>query len=296
MRPDGPNYIRDIAQLLHIGDDGVMTMFAAYCDESYGGDGVTTKPYYVVAGFCGPVSSWSRFETYWNATTRELKIEGIGLHASKCANGAGPYKGMAVGKRDDIQHRMIVDIAASKPLMGFPVAIDRIAFEKHKPTLAEMYGRDLAKYNVEHVYAMELCVELMTIITEGVVPDRIAFVFDRNKAFGGRAGEWYNMRVKRPLASHHEKLGAFTQDDRMKLVGLQAADMLAYSAFRRVSDPGRDRWQWRELNQAVHISPILVIDDDFWTDTAEATAAEMRDGIVSNIKGGKPDSRLTLIG
>jgi hypothetical protein len=262
-------------------------MFAAYCDESYGGDGATPgrHPYYVVAGYCGPVSSWVAFESYWSDSMRRLKIEGLGLHAAKCANGMGPYGGMSEERRNEIQYRMIVDIAASKPLMGFVAAIDLAVFEKYQAALAEKFDKDTLKYNVRHVYAMEMCIELMTTITEDVVPDRIAFFFDRNAQFGGRAGEWYQMRVRRPLSSHHNKLGSYTQDDRLKLIGLQAADLLAYSAFRHISEPNRDRWQWNELMRATHISPPLIADELFWSGSVDEPSG-IRDIVITNMTSG----------
>lgn len=235
-------------------------MFAAYCDESYR-DSPQATPFYVVAGFCGPLDRWANFERYWKGTMRELRITDIGLHASKCANGAKPYHRMSRERRDDIQHRLIVDIAASR-LMGFVAAIDMPAFRARQATLQALYGKHDMKYAVPHVYAMQDCVLIMTEVTE-FVTDRIAFVFDRNKEFGGRAREWYQRDVKRPLMEYHTRLGSFTDDDRLNAVGLQAADLLAYSAFRNLSEPTRDRWQWKELHQATHIVQ-WVSDEKHW--------------------------------
>jgi hypothetical protein len=114
---------------------------------------------------------------------------------------------------------------------------------------------------------MNLCVELISQILEDVAArkdEKIAFFFDRNKQFGGRAGEWYRMSVDRPLMPHHLRLGPYTQGDRMDLVGLQAADLLAYSAYRRLSDPTRERWQWRELHNASHVSMPIIGDESYF--------------------------------
>lgn len=230
-------------------------MFAAYCDESYGGDHRTT-PYYVVAGFCGPTNAWERFETYWKDTMRELRITQFGLHASKCANGAKPYHELTAEQRREIQHRMIVDIRASRPLMGVYAAVDMKAFRPRRKTISDYLGKDHKKYNEPHVIAMRSCVQLMAQLTEDAHHDKLAFIFDRNKEFGRRAFEWYNLDVRNPLISYHTRLGPFTEDDRMISVGLQAADLLAYSAYRHLTD-SRDRWQWTELNQAAHIVPYV---------------------------------------
>ena len=171
-------------------------MFVAYCDESYGYGKSAGRPYYVVAGYCARVQTWTTFEHYWNATMRELRIDTIGCHASKCANGAGPYAGMAPEQRREIQYRLIVDIAASRPMMGFVAPIDLLAWRDHEERYRAELGTDHRKFGVPHIAAMNLCIELISQILEDVATPRnetISFVFDRNTEFGGRAGEWYQM-------------------------------------------------------------------------------------------------------
>lgn len=242
----------------------------AYCDESYSGD-LKRTPLYVLAGFCGPYERWSMFYDYWRATMRELRIESLGVHASKCANGAGPYQGMTSERRRELQYRLIVDIAASKPLMGFVAVVDTTGFNEHAERIRLDLGRDDAKYHVPHVMAMEICVELIAQVVEDVVQDRITFIFDQNKEFGGRAAKWHQMTRSRPLARHHLKLGELFHASRDSALGLQAADLLAYAAFRHYSDSTRNCWQWEALLRATRIVTFRA-DADFWDDRIDPEA------------------------
>jgi len=244
-------------------------MFVAYCDESYGHGKSGDRPYYVVAGYCARVQTWTTFERYWNATMRELGIDDIGCHASKCSNGARRYDGLAPEERREIQYRLIVDIAASRPMMGFVAPIDLQAWSAHENSYRAELDIDHRKFGVPHIAAMNLCVELVSQILEDVVTplnEAISFVFDRNTEFGGRAREWFQMSIDRPLMNHHLRLGEFTQSDRMTAVGLQAADLLAYSAYRHLSNPEREGWQWKQLNFASHISMPVIGDSQYLSD------------------------------
>ncbi|HEX9501885.1 MAG TPA: hypothetical protein VGA10_09555, partial [Thermoanaerobaculia bacterium] len=84
-----------------------IAMLHARCDESYGSD-IAVADIYVVGGLIGEREQWELFDSLWQEDVKSLKITGIGLHASKCANGAKPYEGMSVEERDEIQYRLIV--------------------------------------------------------------------------------------------------------------------------------------------------------------------------------------------
>jgi uncharacterized protein DUF3800 len=194
-----------------------------------------------------------------------LKIADIGLHASKCANGAKPYLGISIKERDEIQYRLIVDIVAAK-LHGCLAISELDGYRKREQTYLNFIQKHHQKYIRVHILAVRQCVHLMQRFTEPVTTEPISFVMDRNKEFGKRAYEWYhadinNAELDGPMPGYRARLGPYAEDERMRVLGLQAADLIAYAAFRHFS--GLPSWQWDELKNGIGIMDFL-FDDSYW--------------------------------
>jgi hypothetical protein len=233
-------------------------MLHAYCDESYSGD-LKTTPVYVVAGFVANAEQWQLFELLWLEDMRLLNIENIGCHASKCATGAGPYRHMNAKRRKDIQHRLIVDIVAAK-LYGVVAIVEMAAYHKHKGDLFALFPKHERQYYKPHVRAVEQCVQQMCRATEKVTTEPIAFVVDQNVGNGSVKGSFRIARNHR-ANPWRDRLGSFTEDSRMRAVGLQAADMLAYAAFRFAN--GKRGWQWEALRSAISAN-VMKSGEKYW--------------------------------
>lgn len=251
-------------------------MLYAYCDESYSSD-IRTTPVYVVAGFLGDAYHWASFHELWRDTMRELGIEGIGCHAAKCANGAGPYKLMTGEERASIQYRLIVDITASK-LFGVVSAIDMDAYREVRSRLTACLSPADRQYNEPHVLAIRQCVYQMCQETEHATDEPIRFVADRNDAFGKRAKAFYNIAANNPDNKYRKRFGKFEESERMLTTGLQAADLLAYSGFRQFSP--KESWTWGKLRQGVEIAE-LTTDRSFWQRLAKGFEAKGQELISS---------------
>jgi len=241
-------------------------MLHAYCDESHGE--IKTTPVYVFAGFVGTSDRWQEFESLWHQSMKELRIRKIGCHASKCAPGAGPYQHMTPNRRYEIQHRLIVDIVASR-LYGVIATIDMEAYRQHKPTLLSFLAPHDRQYYDPHVRAVEQCIYQMCKATAVATDEPIAFVVDQNAAVGGSAKAAFNIAANNPGYPYRARLGSFTQSDRMHAIGLQAADILAYAAYRRANAKGSGKpcWQWKELRPA--IKNTLRTGPKFWATLVE---------------------------
>jgi len=231
----------------------------AYCDASYAVSPLKT-PFYVVAGFIGEQEQWALFNSLWRQSMRDLHIETIGCHASKCANGAGPFRHIGAERRAEIQNRLIVDIAASR-LFGAVSVIDMAAYQVAREVINDTMSKSDRQYNEPHVHAVRQCVQHMCLVTEDVTDEPIAFVIDRNQEFGKRAKAWYDISVNNPQDRHHFRLGPFSEADRMQAIGLQAADLLAYAGFRHAN--GNPGWQWAQMKAAIKISEFVTAQK-FW--------------------------------
>ena len=237
-------------------------MLRAICDESYAGH-IDKMSLYVVAGFVAKPANWETFETRWTKSMRDFDIEEIGCHASQCEYGSGAYRAMTQKKRHDIQESLIGAIVASKLSPAVSV-VDVEAYKPYADQFRQFLGRDQRKYLEPHILAADQCVFQMCRMTDESEP--ITFVFDRNNEFGGRVAAWHQLARKRPDHKYHRRLGPLVHSDRKRELGLQAADMLAYAAFRNAN--GRRSWQWNLLKSGLNVYQEIT-GQRFWKDLSE---------------------------
>lgn len=246
-------------------------MLYAYLDESYTGD-LKTTPEYVVAGFIGTAREWQYFEELWQGTMKELGIQRIGCHANRCAGGAPPYDRFTPDERRQIQYRLIVDIAAAD-LFGTASIIDMESYRKHRAAFSSALVPEARQYNEAHVLAVRQCVQHFCLTTESMTAEPITFVVDRNQQFGKRAKAWYEMSMKSRNDRHSRRFGPYSEEDSMKAVGLQAADMIAYAAMREaIGNPG---WQWNTMLSAVNVGRPFRTSEKFWSEIADLSREQL---------------------
>lgn len=245
-------------------------MLHARGDESYSDSPRTTK-FYVVAAYVGSPGQWWEFDRRWRKSMQTLRIEQIGCHASKCATGAKPYRDFAPQQRHEIQRRLIVDIADSG-IFGCVAVSQLDGWRTRRQMFSDYLGKDNKKFNEPHLLAHRQCVLLMFRVTGDATQEPIAFVFDRNTDTGGRAREWYHQTIRSSSLPHEElaRMGPYSEGDRMKTLGLQAADILAYAAFRHFS--GKPSWQWDELIAPKRVAAML-FDESYWQTIEDDMAA-----------------------
>jgi hypothetical protein len=209
---------------------------------------------------------------------RALGIEHIGCHAAACRTGKKQYAEFLPEKRDEIQRKLIEAITDSH-IFGCVAASELDGWRSRRELFAQLLGKNLRKFNEPHVIAHRQCVLLMLHKTEEATKEPIGFVFDRNKDAGGRATEWYRSDIKNKKLDapnmmgpyFRSRLGPIAEDDRMKVLGLQAADMLANSAYRYLS--GIDSWQWDDLIAPKRIS-VAEFRESYWQSVEDAFKAE----------------------
>ena len=206
---------------------------------------------------------------------RTLVIDQIGCHASKCATGAKPYHKFSPQQRHEIQRRLIEDIADSG-IFGCVAVSELEGWRKRRQLFSDYLGKNNRKFNEPHLLAHRQCILLMFKVTEAATKEPIAFVFDRNTDTGGRAREWYHQTMKNSAlpAEERARMGPYSEGDRLMTVGLQAADILAYAAFRHFS--GRTSWQWDELIATKQVT-AMEFGESYWqTVEDDLVAAQAR--------------------
>lgn len=246
-------------------------MLLARIDESYEGSPRDTK-IYIVAGYVSSYAQWWEFDRRWRNSMRALGIEAIGCHASKCATGAKPYDGMSASERNTIQQRLIEAIVGSG-IFGCVAASDLDGWRKRRQAFSDLLGKDDKKYNEPHLMAIRQCVMLMFEQTERVTKEPIRFTFDQHREAGGRVREWcLQLATSNAMpADYRARMASCEEDDRTRVLGLQAADLLAYAAFRHFAD--RPSWQWDELVKAKNMT-VMPFDEDYWQTIEDALKKE----------------------
>jgi hypothetical protein len=254
-------------------------MLHARCDESYPGGDPKTAPVYVVAGLLGTADQWRLFDDLWRRDMRMLNITDVGLHASKCAVGAKPYDHLDSNARYEIQYRMIVDIAAAR-LYGCAAVSDQAYYVPRRELFNSFLGAKSRRFNEPHVITTRQCINLMLLATEEKTTEPIAMIVDRNSAFGGRVEEWYRMDLANEGLDaadlmgglYRSRLGGLKQDSRLNVLGLQAADLLAYTSLRRALHErslGKLPWQWSDLSSGIRIR-YFTFGEDYWQEIEDA--------------------------
>lgn len=242
------SYLIELAEFLGC-EEMIFLSLKAFCDESFGSDEAKT-PWYVVGAYTNTPARWRRFEKSWRAVMARERIKTLGFHANECVKGAGGYWGIEERKRERIQHGLIDALKQSKPT-GFVAAIDMELYRQIRPRITYyLHKPEFQKFNDPYVLAFK---QMCQLICRATGKRKIGFVcHQRPKGRMGRAEEWYNGEAQNEVLTYATQLGPFAFDTMERAVGLHAADMIAYCAYRElVRDP--TPWQWQALNDASHI-------------------------------------------
>lgn len=225
-------------------DYRVFAVLASRCDESWRATSV-----YVVAGWVGRVGQWKRLEKKWK---QALWKEGLDeFHMADCEGGYGKFAGIDRPERERLQRRFI-DIINDHEVYGGMGVIVLADFNALLPRLKK--ARKHEKYGGSpYLMAFEWCiVEMRQQASTYPAGEQINFVFDRQKEFQGRAKELYDQALQMPELSFHSRLGSLSFASRRDVVSLQAADILAYEAYRhwQIQSVGdQPRWQKQLLDK-----------------------------------------------
>jgi hypothetical protein len=219
---------------LHLSDDDLVAVLAAYFDESYNhrtpknpGDPLV----FTVACWLAPVQEWKQFGRKWEST---LKTAGLseGFHMNEYENRRGEYSDWSNLKRVGYLktlHRIMKDHV----LFGCSFSADREAFD-------EVITPDVRRAFVAKTcygFGVFSCLDELSgwCSNNGYEDETIHCVFAHMKGQGGDLDAIFNYALKRPEVKKALKLnGMWTKGMASDVPQLQAADIVAYEVNKRI--------------------------------------------------------------
>jgi hypothetical protein len=205
----------------------------AYLDEAgtHAGSGLT-----VMAGWVADLERWSRFDAAWGGLLTRNRITHV--HGTDLMGGKGPFKGWPRDRRAAFSAE-VAEICTKGTLFGIVVLLDNAEYDRtYIGDNAEMRKKRSAldsKYGVCFRTAISLIPRL--IERAGLVErSSLKIVIEDGHQNVGAAPEIFrafNELADEPIRSLLKEVAV---EQKRASFGLQAADMLAYPAWRGETD------------------------------------------------------------
>jgi hypothetical protein len=209
-------------------------MLKAYMDESGAHD---CSPVLTVAAYLGRPRQWREWTKKWNLAKRPIKI----YHAVDAANLRGEFDGWTSERVASLVVKLL-PVIVEADLPGIVVGIHMHEFER------AMAGRDDLRRLFGTPYAacfQWVAQSILSLQAKAHSNERIAFIHEVND-YRQEALEAFTW-----LKAHGNPQGSIVGlqfGDKATHVPLQAADILAYEANKRLRDPSRpERRPWAAL-------------------------------------------------
>ncbi len=209
----------------------------AYCDES--GKHLEAK-IFIMSGLVAPSTKWDRFSESWLSVLNKKGMKCF--HATDCENGYGEFQNMSLAEREAIQE-CLINVIRRSGIHAISTAIKRVDYAGVAHRL-----RTDKKYQSIYFLGFEAAVVHML---DRAGTSEVAFVFDRQKEYQGRAKELFDLMCRHPTYRSASRLGSLVFEPKEKAIPLQASDLFAYESYRFAIDPPtrKPRWQIRLLRE-----------------------------------------------
>ena len=216
----------------------------------------------VVAGLVGTTKQWERFEKVWGPYGNETAFHGKDFFAHKPGGDRGGEFGGWSDTRSRRYFRALLKAIAEAKLTPISSRLDLTAFWEfstedrriitgnHSPDPKfRLPGAPSKPYHLPFAWVIVRSVRLQ----EHKNPDlKVNFLFDENRQMAGRAFEVYRLLKKRaekidpPFA---DRMAAIAFGSRRQNLGLQAADLLAYTLSHTLADRHPPHQELREASE-----------------------------------------------
>lgn len=239
----------ELGQTFLADQDGYIVVLRVFLDESGTHKGANVIS---VAAYVATPREWKKFTREWQ---RVLKPTGVrAYHASDSQNLHGEFEGWEESERDSLAKNLIPIIP--RYAHGFATAIVL-------RDLRAALGGDVVPKVLEDQY--KTCFQLvlhdvLRSIQKNGLRDQVAVVHERND-FKEAAGKSYDFLKK--YFDDNDNLAGLTFSDKYKFVPLQAADVLAYEAGKRVLNrKGKARKAYQALKSKDRVFRVRYFDED----------------------------------
>jgi hypothetical protein len=251
-----------------------FAMIRVYMDDS---GTHRDSPYCLIAGYWGGVNQWLKFERDWHGILTAYNVHEF--HAKEYwardekQQRVGPYKGWTDQRRKHFLFELLSVIGAYK-LFPFAHGVRRSEWNKQSQPERQLLcgGHSLKAPDNPMFMAFRVCIlRTISYCRPGVV---MHFALDSNKNTDPWAlicyGELKRLlsQASDPAAKH---MGDLTFADSVRALPLQAADLLAYEAYKYAI------WADGDYTKNVRPSYMLALknfrsQDDFWLFDAQRFA------------------------
>jgi len=221
------SYVFDLCETALCDRRGVAVMLRVYLDESGTHDG---SPAVTVGAYTGRPKTWKSFTREWKVAKRPIEV----FHATDCEALQGEFKGWTAERRNEYVANLLPVIARHE-IHGNAIGINVGDYE----TAAR--GRFPIKQTFNSAYSV--CVQvvvdnIMWQMERTGMNDAIAFIHEDNDYREQALGAFEY--VKRRRTTHASKM-TLTFASKEAAMPLQAADILAYEANKRLRDQSRPK-------------------------------------------------------
>ncbi|HXE31667.1 MAG TPA: DUF3800 domain-containing protein [Terriglobales bacterium] len=211
-----PDQAGELAVLKFFGDESGIAKNSRIC---------------VVAGLLGSEPAWEAFDRDWSGA---LGDDIPAFHAVAINGGRDEFYGMDAIRRGDLLRKLATVIAESPlvPLVAGSVVPHFFALSELDRSLITNGHPDVPYWN-----CLDQCIVAAAVEADRQENERVNFIFERQDEFKKVAEARFD-EMKEPggIWSRSARLGEIAFSRRTTIPGIQAADLLAYEAFKHLEN------------------------------------------------------------
>lgn len=213
--------IADFVRFIAGGSRGrvAMAMLVAYFDESGISDNDVVA---LIGGAVSYVDHWSLLEAPWNNVLKQYGVHTF--HAVDCEHGSKEFKHIRRDIRESIRNGVANELSKI-PIQGIVSAVYRKDWES-APEEVKRLSMDDPFY-----FVLNFCLQQVSSWSmEYANGDRVSLVFAKQQQYNKNTADLHAGYLS--AASRWPGIGAISFEEPKFLVPLQAADLIAYEAYR----------------------------------------------------------------
>jgi hypothetical protein len=200
-----------------------MAFFSAYFDES----GKDNSPLLTVAGYVATAKQWAEFAREWDEA---LKKEGVKIfHMKDFENGYGEFtkeKGWTKERKISFQSKLI-GIIKRRMNFGVYTSVDIPAYEEL------ITGWRRTRNGTPYHFCLTVCFTNISFWQQKYErKEPIAYVIEHGAGFNHEINKAFQATFADEIRRQMFRLGSLTFETKDRAIQLQAADMLAYEAWK----------------------------------------------------------------